>query len=369
MFPAITRPAAILNTAVARRNIARMAEKARRSGVLLRPHFKTHQSAAIGEWFRAEGVSAITVSSVRMAQYFAAHGWRDIVVAFPVNWLEIEAINTLAETVDLGLLLESTATAQFLAERLTAPVQAWIEVDTGYHRTGIDWADAAALREVAAAVQAGPQMTLAGLLTHAGHSYHARSPEEIEAIYAETVSRLTTAREGLAQAGIHDLALSLGDTPCCSVVEDFSAVEEIRPGNFVFYDLMQVAVGACTPAEIAVGVACPVVAIYPEDHKVVVYGGAVHLSKEALALPDGGVSFGAVALPEDGGWSAPLPGCRVAGLSQEHGVIAASDDLLARVRVGDVLVVLPVHSCLTVDLLKHYVTLEGERIAMLGDAG
>ncbi len=366
MLPAITRPTAILDSAAARRNIARMAEKARRSGVLLRPHFKTHQSAAIGEWFRAEGVTAITASSVRMAGYFAAHGWRDILIAFPVNWLEIEAINTLAETVDLGLLVESVETAGFLAQRLTAPARVWIEVDTGYHRTGVRWQDAAALRAVAQAVQSGPQMTLAGLLTHAGHSYQAASASEIEAIYAETVARLTAAREALA--GYGDLALSLGDTPCCSVVEDFSAVQEIRPGNFVFYDLMQIAVGACHPEDVAVAVACPVVAVYPADRKVVVYGGAVHLSKEALSLPDGALSYGAVALPEEDGWGAPLPNCRVAGLSQEHGMIAASADLLARVSVGDVLMVLPVHSCLTVDLLKGYVTLEGERITMLGAA-
>src|SRR6476620_10300974 len=89
----ITRPTLLLDEARCRRNIERMASKARRSNVRFRPHFKTHQSAQIGEWFREAGVNAITVSSVKMAEYFASHGWDDITIAFPANWREIEAIN------------------------------------------------------------------------------------------------------------------------------------------------------------------------------------------------------------------------------------------------------------------------------------
>ncbi len=367
MLSDITRPTALLNEETACRNIARMAEKARRSGVRFRPHFKTHQSAIIGEWFRAEGVAAITVSSVSMAQYFAAHGWRDILIAFPVNWREIEAINALAEAVSLHLLLESVETARFLAARLTAPVGIWLKVDTGYGRTGLRWDDAADLQAVAAAVEAGQQMRLLGLLSHAGHSYHARSTAELQAIYAETVERISGARRALEQAGFGPLQVSLGDTPCCSTVEGFAGVDEVRPGNFVFNDMMQVQIGACRVEDVAVAVACPVVAVHPEDRKIVIYGGAVHLSKEQLALDDRTISYGAVALPDASrGWGVPLPGCTVASLSQEHGIIRASDDLLAQVRIGDLLMVLPVHSCLTVDLLKTYRTLAGERIPMMG---
>lgn len=369
MLLPITRPTAVLNSAIARQNIARMAARARQSRVLLRPHFKTHQSAGVGEWFRAEGVTAITVSSVEMATYFAAHGWTDILIAFPVNWLEIAAINQLAAQVHLGLLVESVETANFLSGHLIKSVDVWLKVDTGYHRTGIAWHDIDLLKAVSAAVREGTNQRLCGLLTHAGHSYHAHSQAEIEVIYTETVAHLNAAQQTLAYAGIGDLALSLGDTPCCSVVEDLSAVDEIRPGNFVFYDLTQVEIGACTPADIAVAVACPVVAVHPVAGKVIIYGGGVHLSKEELPFADGRVTYGAVCLPEPGGWSAPLPDCTVTGLSQEHGTIQASAALLDRVKVGDMLYILPVHSCMSVNLLKHYLTLEGEEISMMGWPG
>ena len=364
MIPDIQKPTLILNPAIARRNIARMAAKARRSGVRFRPHFKTHQSAAIGEWFRAEGVAAITVSSVDMARYFADHGWRDILIAFPVNWRQIDTINRLAAEVRLGLLVESTETATFLGERLTAPAEVWLKIDTGYGRTGLPWDDFARHQALAAALAAADKLTLRGLLSHAGHSYQARSPDAVRAVYRQEVDRLRAARDRLAQAGFAGLALSPGDTPCCSVVEDLSEVDEIRPGNFVFYDLMQIQTGACQHEDIAVAVACPVVAKHPARGTIVVYGGAVHLSKERLPRDDGTPSYGDVALPTPGGWSDPVPGCYVAALSQEHGLIQAPDAFLEQVQIGDVLMVLPVHSCLTANLLKRYLTPSGEIIPM-----
>ena len=82
IYNTIETPTLLLDAARAQRNIARMAKKARDNRLRFRPHFKTHQSAAIGEWFRQAGVSAITVSSVAMARYFADHGWDDICLLY-----------------------------------------------------------------------------------------------------------------------------------------------------------------------------------------------------------------------------------------------------------------------------------------------
>ena len=184
MWTDITKPTLLLDVARARRNIARMAEKARRNGVRFRPHFKTHQAAAIGEWFRAEGVACITVSSVTMARYFADHGWQDITIAFPVNVRELPAIDALAGRVRLQLLVESVATVQHLAAHLTHAVDVWIEVDTGYWRSGVAWNDSDTLHAVASAVAGCEHLALQGLLSHAGQTYAARGVEAIQATYA-----------------------------------------------------------------------------------------------------------------------------------------------------------------------------------------
>ena len=211
-------------------------------------------------------------------------------------------------------------------------------------------------------------MALRGLLTHDGGAYAARSHAEIAAACTTTVDRLNHARDRLLGDGCTGLEISVGDTPACSVLEDFGLVDEIRPGNFVFYDWMQVEIGACAWDEVATVVACPVVAIHPERNDVILYGGAVHLSKESLRRADGSPSFGAVVTLEESGWSAPLPGVWVRSISQEHGIVhaeaAAFAELAQHVRVGGLLGVIPVHSCLTADLLKSYLTLEGATLAM-----
>ncbi len=366
IFDAIQKPTLVLNRARAQKNIEKMAAKAVRNGVRFRPHFKTHQSAHIGEWFRVAGVQAITVSSVDMALYFARHGWQDITIAFPVNVRQTAVINNLAGQVNLNLLVESTETVQFLADRLTNPVSAWLKVDAGYGRTGLSWADTAGLTTIAHEIERNKQLTLRGLLTHAGHTYHVRGQAAVEAIYRETVSRLAKARHDLSLAGFGPLELSVGDTPACSLVDDFGDVDEIRPGNFVFYDVMQWQIGACREDEIAVATACPVVAKHPAQNRLVLYGGAVHHSKEFIVDEQGRQVFGYAALPAGDGWGPRIPGAYLSGLSQEHGLLHADTDTINRVNVGDLLLILPVHSCLTVNLLRKYLLLDGDVIKIEG---
>jgi D-serine deaminase-like pyridoxal phosphate-dependent protein len=361
-------PALLLLEERARANIQRMAAKTGRSGALLRPHFKTHQSAEVGAWFRDAGVRAITVSSVAMATYFAQNGWFDILIAFPLNWREVNRINRLAAQVNLGVLVESAETADFLARRVTSAVTVWIKVDAGYQRTGLSWDNHRGVLEVAAMVDAAPNLTLAGLLTHAGDTYQAKTVAQVTERYKRSVARLQDLRSKLAAAGLDSLAISVGDTPGCSVVDDLGDVDEVRAGNFVFYDLMQLALGSCREEDIAVALACPVVATHPERNQIVVYGGAVHLSLAQAPGPGLNVNYGRIAWPAPDGWSRLVPDSFVATLSQEHGVVQASQDLLEHTMPGDVLMVVPAHSCLTADLMGRYLTLQGRWISTMRTA-
>ena len=73
-----------------------------------------------------------------MAVYFANHNWRDITIAFPINILEIQEINSLAMKLDsLNLLVENTESIECLENKLTKKVKIWIKIDIGYKRTGI----------------------------------------------------------------------------------------------------------------------------------------------------------------------------------------------------------------------------------------
>ena len=364
IFDTIRKPTLVLNEPVARQNLRRMASRARAANVSFRPHFKTHQSLEIGEWFRAEGVTAITVSSVDMAEYFASGGWTDILLAFPVNLRQIAALDSLASRVRLGLLVESVETVKALAGRLSHPVDIWLKIDTGTGRTGISWQDASIVQSVIKAILPNPGLRLKGLLTHAGATYSTSSPTQAAETHQLSTARLAELRQSLSASGAPPLLLSVGDTPGCSLLSDFAPADEIRPGNFIFYDTQQFKTGSCAWNQIAVALACPVVALHPERNEAVVYGGAIHLSKDYTEI-DGSRQYGLVCLPTEEAWSQPLEGAYVARLSQEHGILHLPSPDLANLRVGDLVFILPAHSCLTIQAMGAYQTLTGKKIEML----
>jgi D-serine deaminase-like pyridoxal phosphate-dependent protein len=319
---------------------------------VFRPHFKTHQSLTIGRWFRDAGVSRITVSSLFSADFFAQDGWDDITIAFPVNLREIGLINKLAETSRIGLLLEHAAVASELEERLEYPVDAYIKIDTGYHRTGLALDELPAILDLASVIRSGSKMNLKGLLTHAGHTYHASAPSEILDIYSASTTMLLTVREKMGDH-FSELTLSYGDTPSCTLVEGFTGIDEIRPGNFIFYDLMQMVAGICRPDQIAGILVCPVAAIHPARNQAVLYGGAVHLSKEFI-LVNGHRVYGQMVEMDDNGWYNPIPDAYVVSLSQEHGILEAPDFVVKNLHPGGIVGIIPVHSCLTANLIRGY---------------
>lgn len=359
----IIKPTLLIDEKKARKNIADMAKRARQAGVIFRPHFKTHQSAEIGNWFRDNGVTKITVSSVDMAVYFAEHGWDDITIAFPVNVRQLPTINQLAKKVTLNLLVESEIVIEHLHKHLTKQVNVWLEIDAGYQRTGLPWDDLEAITAVFTLLQTSPSLHLSGLLLHAGNTYKGRGKTAVLDTHRQSLHHLHHVQNHLQQQGL-SAAISIGDTPACTLANDFAGIDEIRPGNFVFFDMMQVQIGACSIDQIAVAIACPVVAKYPARNCIAVYGGAVHHSKEALVRDDGTVSYGRIALPTANEWQVTSDENYIYSLSQEHGLVQASTHLMEQIEVGDLLLVLPVHSCLTANLLKSYVTLGGKRIEM-----
>jgi D-serine deaminase-like pyridoxal phosphate-dependent protein len=361
----LTEPTLLLDKQKCIQNIASIVEKAKRNQVQLRPHFKTHQSHEVGRWFRKLGVEKITVSSLTMATYFAEDNWTDITVAIPVNVNEHERINQLAQRITLNLLVVSPEAIQLLGERIQHPVNLFIEIDNGYHRTGVSPTDFNTVDLILDQIRKFPQLTFVGFLGHAGHSYKANGDKDrILQIHTDSIGCMQQLKQRYLNE-YPDMILSTGDTPTCSVSEDFSGVDEIRPGNLVFYDVTQNHIGACSLDQVAIAMACPVIATYPERNEIVVHGGSVHFSKDSLTTVDGKTHFGKVVHLTDGGWSTEETEMVVKSLSQEHGIIYASKAQCERVKVGDFIGVLPVHSCLTADVMKSYLTLEGDQISRL----
>jgi len=358
-------PLLLLDKELCLRNIREAVGKARRLGVSFRPHFKTHQSHTIGRWFRAEGVDRITVSSNRMAEYFAQDGWADITVALPVNTNDMARMDRLAGSIALNLLVLDAGTVDRLGDGLGSPAALFIEVDCGQHRTGVSPTDHAAIEAILDRIARHGNLRFAGFLTHAGQSYAAAGDRQrILDAHRESTALLLALKERYAK-DFPGLLLSAGDTPTFNTAEDFTGIGEVRPGNLVFHDLAQTAIGSCGPERIAVAMRCPVLAVYPERGELVVHGGAVHFSKDHLRLPDGSPCYGVLVRDRGAGWDTLETGLVLTALSQEHGTLSGPPAEIANYRPGDGVTILPVHSCLTADAMGAYTTLEGERIERL----
>lgn len=355
----ISQPKLIIDEKICRGNIRKMALKCHQSGTFFRPHFKTHQSAGIGEWFRDEGVDRITVSSVTMAEYFSKAGWNNILIAFPINFREIDGINSLASKVKLHLLVDGSEPVNFLRHNLKHKAGIYLKIDSGLHRAGVAASDIKKIDLILQQINRSSLLSFTGFLTHSGHSYAAGSKQEILNIYSKTVDQMTEIKARF-QHIFPDSIISIGDTPSCSLVKDFGKVDEIRPGNFVFYDLMQFTLGSCKFNEIAAVMACPVVAKYPHRNELGIYCGAIHLSKEFLSVPNGNKTFGLVVRITGEGWSEPLKDTYVSSISQEHGIIKTTGSVMVAFNYGDLIGIIPVHSCLTARQQKDYITLEGK---------
>ncbi len=358
-------PCALVDAEIVERNTSRMAETASRLGVALRPHLKTHKCIEVGRLQVRGHFGGVTVSTLAEARFFADHGFRDITWAFPLPPGQLDEVFGLADRVDqFQVLLDHEVTRARVEEetaRRGRPLSVLLKVDCGYHRAGVDPRDPESLA-LAQRIVATPGIDFRGVLTHAGHSYDARTPDEIRIVSRQERDEVVAFARRLRQAGIEVPTVSLGSTPTlCVPAEHLEGVTEVRPGNYAFFDLFQVAVGACRREDVAFSVLATVVGHYPEQRKLLINAGALALSKDLGAshvFPDGG--FGRV-VSVDGGTE--YPDWKITSLSQEHGqVIVPKADALSAFPVGSPLRILPNHSCLTAALFDVYHVVRGNEI-------
>jgi D-serine deaminase-like pyridoxal phosphate-dependent protein len=353
----VATPSFLVDRSIVQRNCDAMREKARLSGVAFRPHVKTHKSVAVGRMQHGGAAGPITVSTMAEAEQFAADGFRDITYAFPIAPEKLQRTADLAARIDrLSVLLDSEDTLRAIeafAASHAVTFDVFLKVDCGYHRAGVDPESPDSAR-LAIALARSEAVRFQGLLTHAGHSYNARNPEEIGRIAAEESGSLTRFRALLAAEGLGEARRSVGSTPTASVVDRFIECDEVRPGNYVFYDAFQSTIGSCTLEDVAVSVLTTVVGSYPERGSLIVDAGALALSKDVSPEHlEPHFGYGLVCDLD----LQPLP-MRIVALSQEHGKITTE----STVPVGTRLRIVPNHSCLTAAMFDRYQIVDGGRV-------
>jgi D-serine deaminase-like pyridoxal phosphate-dependent protein len=360
----IIRPTLVLNKTKCIQNIELMAEKARRHNLTFRPHFKTHQSAEIGNWFRQFEVTKITVSSVIMGLYFCSNGWKDITIAIPFNVLEIADLNLFPPDCSINLVIDNPETATIIGKNVSRDLGIYIKIFTGYERAGIEYSAVQKIDELIMTINQFHHLKFLGFLSHAGHTYFATSKSEVQNIHYDSLKKLFYLKEYFSP-DFPELEISIGDTPSCSISENFMGVTEIRPGNFVFYDLMQHNIGACHIDDIALRMNCPVISKQPLRNEIVIYGGAIHFSKDFIKNSDGKNLYGRVVVRKNEEQELLDTTNYLCRLTQEHGIVRLNPSVFKQIAIGDILEIIPVHACMAANSMGRYLSNKGEVIAMM----
>lgn len=340
-------PALLLDAATMRANIARMNAAIERHGVALRPHLKTAKSAPIAREMTAGWSGAVTVSTLKEAEEFAASGYRDILYAVGIAPGKLDQAGKLVGTgVNLTLILDSVAAAQAVAGH---PVR-WpvlIEIDSDGKRAGVAPGDADRLIAIAHVLAEGAE--LRGVMTHRGGSYAARSADELAEHSEAERAAVVTAAETLRAAGFSCAVVSVGSTPTALFARDLTGVTEVRAGVYVFNDLVMAGLGVCSVEDIAISVATSVIGHQAERNWLLVDAGWMALSGD---MGQGASGYGMVA---------GHPDLIVASANQEHGIVARRDGGPvdpARFPIGSRLRILPNHACATAAQHDRYHVLE-----------
>ncbi|WP_338896279.1 DSD1 family PLP-dependent enzyme [Streptomyces sp. TG1A-60] len=353
-------PFAVVDVHKMRRNIERLAARADRLGVALRPHVKTAKSLDVAALLHHGTPCPVTVSTLAEAEAFADGGYTDITYAVGIAPHKLpRVLKLLRRGVTLRILLDSTEQAEFVAQAsheagLAVPAQ--IEIDCDGHRGGLK-PDAPKLVEIGRILHdAG---CLDGVLTHAGESYFAYTGEEQRLAAKNERDTAVVAAERLRAAGLPVATVSVGSTPSAHAAEDLTGVTELRAGNYVFFDLVMAGIGVCRIEDIALSVVVTVIGHRPEYGWIVTDGGWTAMSRDrgtAVQAQDQG--YGLVT-DLDG---TLIPDLVMTAASQEHGTLTTRDGArLPDLPVGTRLRILPNHACATAAQHQGYHVIDSTR--------
>lgn len=343
---AVRTPCVLIDLDRLEANTARVARKAHRLGVQLRPHVKTLKSVAAARHQTDGHFGGITVSTLAEAHGFAAAGFDDQVLAVPADPAKLpEVADLVASGVRLAILADhpvTIAACEDIAAARALGLDVLLEVDTGGGRSGLSPEGPEVVR-AARTVSDSRSLRFRGLLTHAGQAYGVASAQEAAQVAATERDTLAALADRLRREGLEVPEVSVGSTPGFEAVDHLEGVTEARPGNSVVFDLSQVRIGTCRLEDVALTVLTTVISVHPDRGRAVLDAGSLALSADAgpthLADHRG---YGLVLRPDGG----PDHGLRVAALSQEHGWLAGDSARLADLTPGDRLRIVPNHACL-----------------------
>lgn len=324
----------------------------------LRPHAKTHKSIDLARLQIARGAVGICCAKLGEAEIFADAGVEDIRLPYPLNPVNASRVLALLDRVRISFIVDHADVARGWSEAMHAAgreVDVLVKVDVGLHRCGID-PGAHGAAEFVARVAAMPGIRFRGLLSHAGHAYGATSEEEAAALAHAEAQTLTQLAAGVRNLGVAVDEISVGATPTARFSAGEPGVTELRPGNYIYYDRTQVALGAASWNDCALTVLARVVTTHAPD-RLILDCGSKTLTTD-LARGGNPAGYGAVMASIDA--TEPDNSLIIERLSEEHATVRSLQP--SRLAPGDLVRVVPNHSCVVSNLMDYVWLVEGGEV-------
>jgi D-serine deaminase-like pyridoxal phosphate-dependent protein len=353
----IPTPAVVVDQSRLEANIARMQALVGRQRSL-RPHAKTHKSPRVARQQIVAGAVGICCAKLGEAEVFAAAGVPDIRVPYPVHPSNAARVAALLDKTSLSIIVDHPRIAREWSEAMVRAgriLPVLVKVDVGFHRCGVDPTTPAAL-DLVTRIGGLPGLSFRGLLSHAGHAYHAASEGELASIADAEAATLRSLADQAKARGIPVAELSVGATPTARFSATQPGLTELRPGNYVYFDRTQVGLGAASLDHCALTVIATVVS-KPAADRIILDAGSKTLSSDGARgfVPLAG--FGAIF--EDPASTIVDESLLVERLSEEHATVRVLTGSTA-LEPGDRVRILPNHACVVSNLVDEITLVDRE---------
>jgi D-serine deaminase-like pyridoxal phosphate-dependent protein len=352
LFPLIDTPALLVDHSCLLGNIGKMQKIADNTDVHLRPHIKTHKSVYIAKKQLEKGAVGITVAKLGEAEVMSKAGINDIFIANQLaHPLKLHRLFILHKKINVSIGMDNVEQICLLNKIFTnpdRPLNILIEIDCGFNRCGIE--PGIKLIDLASHVIKEPGLKLKGIFTHAGQVYRANSLSEVQQIGAEEGRIMQKAKNLLKAHGINIETVSAGSTPTAKYAAENPEVNEIRPGNYVFYDNTQLNLKTCMLNECSMFLLATVIS-QPANQRIIIDAGSKSLSlDQGIPVPQSLKNYGKL-LNIDGA---------IVQLSEEHGIIHLNKP--QKIEIGSPVLIIPNHACPVTNLFYFYYLIENNKI-------
>lgn len=346
-------PSLLLDRNKLGQNLEEMTKFAKEHKLFLRPHIKTHKSTKIAELQIQAGAIGITCAKIGEAEVMAAAGIKDILIAYPISGeIKIRRLQKLLEkNVELKVAVDSLEQLKCLQrgfEDSPFVLEVWIKINSGLNRCGAR--PGKEVVELAQAIVFLSKLRLGGVFTHAGHSYAAKSLDEIQRIGLEEGKAVVESAEACEKVGVPVPIRSVGSTPTYKIAGTVKGINEIRPGNAIFFDAIQAGLGVTSLDKCAITVLGAVVGVYKD--RIVFDTGSKTLCLDKGAHGNNTVNgFGHIV---------NYPEITIERLSEEHGV--GVFDVSTSLKLSDKVQIIPNHVCTVVNQFNQYIVHDGKKV-------